>query len=186
VTRLIAKNQLFPGDRTNRATIKSPILLTPSIWRSIGLNKPIIGWMSAKSAGLASEAAMKTVLVTGVRGKTGRQIAAALTRQPGIEVRGAGRNVTDLTLPAVRAVHFDWEDPAGWLDVLNGVSAIYLVKPKIPDPASTVMSFLRLAGEDHRSAYNDRYEPANNLQTHKLGLKQVFPLSRIGCDQENG
>lgn len=106
---------------------------------------------------------MKTVLVTGVRGKTGRQVAAALARQSGIEVRGAGRNVTELTLPGVRAVHFDWENPASWLDVLNGVSAIYLVKPKTPDPASTVMSFLRLAGE----------------------AKQIVLLSEIGCESRD-
>ena len=106
---------------------------------------------------------MKTVLVTGVRGKTGRQIAAALTRQPGIEVRGAGRNATNLNQPGVRPVHFDWEDPASWPDVLKGVSAIYLVKPKTPDPASTVESFLRLAGEAER----------------------VVLLSEIGCESRD-
>jgi uncharacterized protein YbjT (DUF2867 family) len=91
---------------------------------------------------------MKTVLVTGIRGKTGRQVAAALTRQRGVEVRGAGRNATDL--PGVRAVRFDWDEPASWPDVLKGMSAIYLVKPKTQDPASTVMSFLRLASEAER------------------------------------
>jgi uncharacterized protein YbjT (DUF2867 family) len=106
---------------------------------------------------------MKTVLVTGVRGKTGRQVAAALNRQPGIEVRGAGRNVTELTLPGVRTVRFDWEDQASWSDVLNGVSAIYLVKPKTLDPASTVKAFLRLAGE----------------------VKRVVLLSEIGCESRD-
>ena len=106
---------------------------------------------------------MKTVLVIGVRGKTGRQVAASLSRQPGIEVRGAGRNVTDLTLPGVRVIHFDWEDQASWVDVLNGVSAIYLVKPKTPDPASTVGSFLWLAGE----------------------TKRVVLLSEMGCESRD-
>lgn len=106
---------------------------------------------------------MKRVLVTGFRGKTGRQVAAALSRQPGIEVRGAGRNVTDSILPNVRAVSFDWEDQASWPSVLNGVSAIYLVKPKTPDPASTVKSFLRIAGE----------------------VKQVVLLSEIGCESRD-
>lgn len=106
---------------------------------------------------------MKTVLVTGVRGKTGRQVAAALTRQPGIEVRGAGRNVTDLTLPGARAVRFDWEDQASWHEALNGISAIYLVKPKTTDPATTVKAFLRLAGES----------------------KRVVLLSEIGCESRD-
>lgn len=106
---------------------------------------------------------MKTVLVTGVRGKTGRQVAAALARQPGIEVRGAGRNVDDLTLPGVRAVLFDWEDQASWREVLNGVSAIYLVTPKTTDPASAVTSFLQLAGK----------------------VKRVVLLSEIGCENRD-
>ena len=106
---------------------------------------------------------MKTVLVTGVRGKTGRQVAAALSRQPGIEVRGAGRNAAGLTLPGVHMVRFDWEDQATWRDALNGVSAIYLVKPKNPDPSSMVMSFLQLAGE----------------------AKRVVLLSEIGCESRD-
>jgi uncharacterized protein YbjT (DUF2867 family) len=64
---------------------------------------------------------MRTVLVTGIRGKTGRQLAAALTRQPDIEVRGAGRSPVDL--PGVRSIRFDWDEPAGWPEVLKGVSA---------------------------------------------------------------
>ncbi|MDW6020392.1 NAD(P)H-binding protein [Mesorhizobium sp. BAC0120] len=91
---------------------------------------------------------MRTVLVTGIRGKTGRQLAAALTRQPDIEVRGAGRSPVDL--PGVRAIRFDWDEPAGWPEVLKGVSAIYLVKPNTRDPASTVASFLHSAREAER------------------------------------
>lgn len=106
---------------------------------------------------------MKTVLVTGFRGKTGRRVAAALSRQPGIEVRGAGRNVTDSILPNVRAVGFDWEDQKSWPSVLDGVSAIYLVKPKTSDPASTVKSFLRIARK----------------------VKQVVLLSEIGCESRD-
>lgn len=104
---------------------------------------------------------MITVLVTGVRGKTGRQIAAALTRQPGVKVRGAGRKVVDL--PGIRAVRFDWDQPASWPEVLKGVSAIYLVKPKTQDPASTVASFLELASEAER----------------------IVLLSEIGCESRD-
>jgi uncharacterized protein YbjT (DUF2867 family) len=107
---------------------------------------------------------MKTVLVTGVRGKTGRNVAAALARQPDIEVWGATRSVMDLNLPSARAVLFDWEDRAGWPNALKGVSAIYLVKPKTPDPVSTVRSFLQLAGE----------------------AKRVVLLSEIGCESRDG
>lgn len=101
---------------------------------------------------------MNTVLVTGVRGKTGRQIAAALTRHKGVEVRGASREASEIS--GVRSVRFNWQEPASWPDVLRGVSAIYLVKPKTEDPASTVMAFLRLASEAER----------------------VVLLSEIGCE----
>jgi uncharacterized protein YbjT (DUF2867 family) len=90
---------------------------------------------------------MKTVLVTGVRGKTGRQVAAALVQLRGVAVRGAGRNVSDMNIPGVVPSRFDWEDSASWPDAVADVEAIYLVKPKTADPAETVASFLRSAGK---------------------------------------
>jgi uncharacterized protein YbjT (DUF2867 family) len=130
------------------------ILSASLIWMPSGI-------MNAAAGG--RKMPMRTVLVTGVRGKTGRQVAAALARQPGIEVRGAGRNVAGLTLPGVHTVRFEWEDQTSWRDALNSVSAIYLVKPKTPDSASMVMSFLRLAGE----------------------AKRVVLLSEIGCESRD-
>lgn len=106
---------------------------------------------------------METILVLGVRGKTGRQVAAALEHQPSIRVRGAGRKLKPSSLPNVQAVHFEWEDQTSWPSTLNGVSAIFLVKPKTPDPASTVKSFLKLAGE----------------------AKKVVLLSEIGCESRD-
>jgi uncharacterized protein YbjT (DUF2867 family) len=93
---------------------------------------------------------MKSVLVTGLRGKTGRQVATALVRRKGVAVRGAGRNVANLNFPGVIVSRFDWEDSASWPGALAGVEAIYLVKPKTADPAGTVTSFLRLAGSIER------------------------------------
>jgi uncharacterized protein YbjT (DUF2867 family) len=88
---------------------------------------------------------MKTVLVIGLRGKTGRQVATALVRHKGVAVRGGGRNVADLKFSGVTVSHFDWEDPASWPGALAGAEAIYLVKPKTADPAGTVAKFLQLA-----------------------------------------
>jgi uncharacterized protein YbjT (DUF2867 family) len=93
---------------------------------------------------------MKTVLVTGLRGKTGRHVAKALLRGKGVAVRGAGRNVADLNIPGVMGTRFDWADSTSWPATLAGVDAIYLVKPKTADPAGTVASFLRLAGSIER------------------------------------
>jgi len=93
---------------------------------------------------------MKIVLVTGFRGKTGRQVAAALARRNGVAVRGAGRRVSDLNVPGAFVSRFDWEDSESWPEALADVDAIYLVKPKTADPAQTVASFLRLAGNIER------------------------------------
>jgi uncharacterized protein YbjT (DUF2867 family) len=104
---------------------------------------------------------MKTILVTGVRGKTGREVAATLARRAGVTVRGAGRSASELNLPQVSPVHFDWDDRAGWPSVLDGVKAIYLVKPKTSDPAATVTSFLGLARDVERVVLLSEIEGGN-------------------------
>lgn len=88
---------------------------------------------------------MKTVLITGMRGKTGRQVAKALAQQKGVVVRGAGRNIAGLDGAGITAARFDWEDQRTWPQAIAGVSAIYLVKPKTADPAQTVALFLASA-----------------------------------------
>lgn len=88
---------------------------------------------------------MTTVLITGIRGKTGRQVAKALARRKGITVRGAGRNSAGLDADGITTAHFDWEDHGTWPGAVAGVTAIYLVKPKTADPAKTVSAFLNAA-----------------------------------------
>ncbi|WP_162918962.1 NmrA family NAD(P)-binding protein [Taklimakanibacter deserti] len=88
---------------------------------------------------------MTTVLITGMRGKTGRQVAKILGQQKGITIRGAGRNVAGLDAAGITPLRFDWDDPGTWPEAVAGVTAIYLVKPKTADPARTVAQFLRMA-----------------------------------------
>lgn len=90
---------------------------------------------------------MKTVLVMGVRGKTGRQVAAALVRRGGIAVRGTARQAAGRQLPGVETTRFDWDDTATWPAALHGVGALYLIKPKAKDPAAVVGDLLRQAGD---------------------------------------
>lgn len=56
------------------------------------------------------------ILVLGGTGKTGRRIVEALTAR-GFPVRVGSRSAEP---------PFDWDDPAGWDAVLDGVSAIYI------------------------------------------------------------
>jgi uncharacterized protein YbjT (DUF2867 family) len=121
---------------------------------------------------------MTTVLVTGVRGKTGRQVAAALTRLGRVAVRGAGR--AELNVPGVIFSHFDWDEPASWSKALDGTEAIYLVKPKTADPAGTVASFLQLAGNIERLVLLSEIDAGNrNEATDERKVERVIESSPI-------
>ncbi|MGW2823153.1 SDR family oxidoreductase [Streptomyces sp. NPDC001443] len=65
---------------------------------------------------------MKTILVLGGTGTTGRRIARRLTAD-GRPVRTACRTGGD--------VHFDLDDPATWAPALDGAAAVYLVEPNL-------------------------------------------------------
>jgi uncharacterized protein YbjT (DUF2867 family) len=93
---------------------------------------------------------MATVLITGMRGKTGRQVAKAVAGRKTVAVRGAGRNIAGLDAEGITAIPFDWEDQGSWADAVAGVTAIYLVKPKTADPAQTVARFLAAAKNAER------------------------------------
>src|SRR3954451_18706695 len=71
-----------------------------------------------------------TVLITGVRGKTGREIAAGLMTRPEVTVRGGARDPKLVTAPGVVPVRFDWHDKRTWRDALARVDTLYLVKPQ--------------------------------------------------------
>jgi uncharacterized protein YbjT (DUF2867 family) len=88
---------------------------------------------------------MTTVLITGMRGKTGRQVAKVLARRKDVTLRGAGRDISSLDAPGIAATRFDWDDPGTWPEAVAGVTAIYLVKPKSADPTKTVARFLNMA-----------------------------------------
>jgi uncharacterized protein YbjT (DUF2867 family) len=88
---------------------------------------------------------MTTVLITGLRGKTGREVAKAVARRKGVTMRGAGRNIAGLGSKGIAATRFDWDDQATWPEAVAGVAAIYLVKPKTADPAATVALLLKSA-----------------------------------------
>jgi uncharacterized protein YbjT (DUF2867 family) len=86
-----------------------------------------------------------TVLITGLRGKTGRQVAKTVAARKGVTVRGAGRTIGGLGATGIATTRFDWEDQRTWQQAMASVASIYLVKPKTVDPAATVAQFLHLA-----------------------------------------
>ncbi|MEU9895300.1 NAD(P)H-binding protein [Streptomyces phaeochromogenes] len=85
---------------------------------------------------------MRTVLVTGGTGTTGRRVAALL-RTRGVAVRTASRH------PVAgddQHVIFDWADPRTFATAVDGVDRVFLVAPlSDSDPASAVGGFLDAA-----------------------------------------
>ena len=132
---------------------------------------------------------MKTVLVMGLRGKTGRHVAKALARHKGLAVRGAARSAADLNVAGVMVSRFDWGDPASWPETVASVEAVYLVKPKTADPAGTVASFLRKARSIERLVLlseidaGNRGEAAEERKVEKVieSLPIAWTILRPNC-----
>lgn len=87
------------------------------------------------------------VLVTGARGKTGREVVAQLAAR-GVPVRAGTRDPGKGDGP-VRPVPFDWDEPAGWATAVAGVDAVYLMRPDLEDAATRVAELTALAAEAH-------------------------------------
>ena len=87
------------------------------------------------------------VLVTGARGKTGREVAAQLAAR-GVTVR-AGSRTPGASDAIVRPVLFDWEAPATWRKAIAGVDAVYLMRPDLADAPDRVADLVRLNRKAH-------------------------------------
>ncbi|GHJ53025.1 NmrA family transcriptional regulator [Nonomuraea sp. TT08I-71] len=73
----------------------------------------------------------RTVLVTGARGKTGREVTTRL-RRSGIVVRAGSSQPVRTPAAEAESVRFDWHDQATWREAARGVDAIYLMRPDLP------------------------------------------------------
>ena len=85
---------------------------------------------------------MTRVLLTGVRGKTGSELARRLVGRPGIEVVGGTRDPRRVARAGVTAVVFDWDDPGTGAAALEGADAVYLVRPDIENAPERIASLL--------------------------------------------
>ena len=85
---------------------------------------------------------MTTVMITGVRGKTGVPLAELLAARPEVEVRGGSSNPSSVTIDGVIPTAFSWDDPAGWHAAVAGIDAVYLVRPDRADAPELIADFL--------------------------------------------
>ncbi|WP_151526361.1 NAD(P)H-binding protein [Serinicoccus kebangsaanensis] len=86
---------------------------------------------------------MRRVLVTGVRAKTGAPLADVLSARGDVHVRGGTRDPSGVDLANVQAVPFGWDDHDTWGSALNGVDAVFVVRPDREDTPELISRFLR-------------------------------------------
>lgn len=96
-----------------------------------------------------SKDSIKSVLVLGARGQTGRQVIASLSRRRDVCVRAAVRDVSVSIMQDAVLTRFDWNDHGTFASAVEDIDAVYLVKPTDTltnadgaDPARTVAAFL--------------------------------------------
>ena len=87
----------------------------------------------------------RTVLVTGGRGKTGREVARLLRSSPGNVVRAGSSSD-----PSIEDhVPFDWHDRSTWRPAVDGVDAVYVVRPDLPETPELVADLVALSPDAH-------------------------------------
>lgn len=85
---------------------------------------------------------MRSVLITGVRGKTGAPLAELLAGREDVEVRGGSSDPGRVTIDGVVPVAFDWDDPSGWPAAAAGVDGVYVVRPDRADAPGLIADLL--------------------------------------------
>ena len=90
---------------------------------------------------------VREILVTGARGKTGREVVAQLAAR-GVRVRAGSSRPGDPSGP-VRVVPFDWDDRSTWAPAVRGADAIYLMRPEVADAGDRVAEVVSKAPGTH-------------------------------------
>ena len=93
---------------------------------------------------------MTRVLITGVRGKTGVPLAKLLAARPGVDVLGGSSDPSSIAIGGVTPTSFSWDDPSGWAAAIDGVDAVYLVRPDRADAPDLVAALLAETPGDAR------------------------------------
>ncbi|WP_422772720.1 NAD(P)H-binding protein [Plantactinospora sp. WMMC1484] len=90
----------------------------------------------------SAEVDVTRVLVTGVRGKTGKPLAELLVARRGVEVRGGSSDPSTVGIEGVRPTAFSWDEPSGWAAATDGVDAIFVVRPDRADAPELIGALL--------------------------------------------
>ena len=91
----------------------------------------------------------REVLVTGARGKTGREVVNQLRHLHDLTVRAGSSKPDAEPTRTVRPVAFNWHNPATWQAAIRGADAIYLMRPDLPDAPQLAASLVDLNPNAH-------------------------------------
>lgn len=92
----------------------------------------------------------RTVFVTGARGKTGREVVTQLSERRDNQDKIAVRGGSSQSSPRdATTVAFDWHDPSTWADAVDGVDAVYLMRPDVPDAPELISRLVALTPAAH-------------------------------------
>ena len=122
---------------------------------------------------------VRNVLVTGARGKTGREVVARLGER-GVTVR-AGSRVPGTSAGNVHPVRFDWDEPATWSEAVAGVDAVYLMRPDIEEAPARVAELAAMTPEAHVVLLSAHEKAAFAANAIALGGDQAW-MSRRGAE----
>lgn len=87
---------------------------------------------------------MRRVLITGVRAKTGAPLADLLSQRADVEVRGGSSDPAQVRSEAITPVRFDWDNSSTWQEAVDGVDALFLVRPDREDAPRLIAALLAL------------------------------------------
>jgi uncharacterized protein YbjT (DUF2867 family) len=110
---------------------------------------------------------MTTILVTGATGTVGSKVVRELAGREGALVRAAVRSASaadEVRRARATPVEMDFARDALVSAAVEGVDAVFLVTPSLPDPLAACARFLELA--------------------KAAGVRRVVKLSALECDRE--
>ncbi|MDN5727180.1 MAG: NAD(P)H-binding protein, partial [Propionibacteriales bacterium] len=92
-----------------------------------------------------------TIFITGARGKTGREVIEQLSQHSDVTVRGGSSQDTSThdILSASTIVQFDWNDRSTWPTAVEGVDAIFLMRPDVPNVPELITDLISHAPNAH-------------------------------------
>ncbi|WP_137787709.1 NAD(P)H-binding protein [Sphingomonas sp. 3P27F8] len=124
---------------------------------------------------------MGSILVTKATGTTGRHVASGLATR-GIAVKAASRNPAIPVEGGAVPVVFDWDDRSTWAAALDGVEAVYVVKPESEDVTGIIRDFVGLAEESGAARIVLLSEIAAETRAddaHELQVERVVEQSKL-------